>query len=316
MDYEEVSHTVTDRTLSRLPSGDDIGVTVHRYTGGSGPTVYLQAAQHGIELNGPAALRRLHGRLLDADIAGTVIVVPVVNSLAFDQRSYMTPPEYDVMNPNLNRVWPGDDDGSLQERLAAALWTLVDEADAVVDLHTGTPDMLEHVRFSADRPAARRLAKAFGTEYLLTDDPENEGTASGTFRAAAARKGIPAITAELANSRQVAPEAVTLGVEGILDVLREVDVLDPPPTPTPDQTHLRDDPDTTYATASGLFELRDDIRIGDDIEAGERLGTVYDPSTFEQRQTVTAADDGVAYSVSRESVVVAGERLLSVARPV
>ena len=316
MHYEEVSHRATDRTLGRLPSGDDVDVTVHRYTGGAGPTVYVQAAQHGIELNGPAALRRLHGRLLDAHIAGRVIVVPVVNSLAFDQRSYMTPPEYDVLNPNLNRVWPGDDDGSLQERLAAALWTLVAETDAVIDLHTGTPDMLEHVRFSTDRPAARRLAAAFGTEYLLTDDPENEGTASGTFRAAAAREGIPAISAELGNSRQIAPAAVTLGVKGMLDVLREVDVLDTPPTASPDQTHLRDDPDDTHATASGLFELRTGLRVGDEIDAGEQLGTVYDPSTFERRQTVTAADGGVAYSMSRESVVVAGERLVSVARPV
>ncbi|PSP60782.1 serine protease [Halobacteriales archaeon QH_8_67_36] len=315
MSYEKVTHTATDRTLGQLPSGTDVTVTVHRYAGGSGPTVYVQAAQHGIELNGPAALRRLHGRLLDAEIAGTVVVVPVVNSLAFDQRSYMTPPEYDVMNPNFNRVWPGDGEGSLQERLAAALWTLVTEADAVVDLHTGTPDMLEHVRYRADRPAARRLGEAFGTEYLLTDDPDDE-TPSGTFRAAAAREGIPAITAELANSRQIAPEAVTVGVEGILNVLREVDVLNGQPTPSPNQTRLHDDPDATFATASGLFELRPDVRVGDHIEAGEELGSVYDPSTFERCQTVTAAANGVAYSVSRESVVVAGERLVSVARPV
>lgn len=316
MDYEEITHTTTNRTLGRLPSGADVTVTVHRYTGGSGPTVYVQAAQHGIELNGPAALRRLHSRLVNADIAGTIVVVPVVNSLAFDQRSYMTPPEYDVMNPNLNRVWPGDDDGSLQERLAAALWTLVVEADAVVDLHTGTPDMLKHVRFNADRPAARRLGEAFGTEYLLTDNPEEDGTPSGTFRAAAAREGIPAITAELVNSRQIAPEAVTAGVEGLLNVLREIDVLNARPTPSPEQIHLHDDLDATVATVSGLFELRPELQVGDHVEAGEELGAVYNPSTFERRQTVTATEGGVAYSVCRESVVVAGERLVSVARPV
>jgi len=316
MEYEEVTHTATDRTLARLPSGVDVSVTVHRYAGGPGPTVYVQAAQHGIELNGPAALRRLHGRLVDAEIAGTVVVVPVVNPLAFDQRTYITPPEYDVTNPNLNRVWPGDDEGSLQERLAAALWTLVAEADAAVDLHTGTADMLEHVRFRADRPAARRLGEAFGTDYLLSDDPEDDGTPSGTFRAAAAREGIPAITAELANSRQIAPEAVTVGVEGILDVLREVDVLQGRPTHSPDQTRLYDGPDATVATASGLFELHPDIGVGDHVEDGDELGAVYNPSTFERRQTVTATDGGVAYSVSRESVVVAGEPLVSVARPV
>ncbi|WP_276273222.1 succinylglutamate desuccinylase/aspartoacylase family protein [Haloarcula litorea] len=315
MEYEPATHTATDRTLGRLPSGASVTVTVHRYDGGTGPTVYVQAAQHGIELNGPAALRRLHDRLVDAELAGTVVVVPVVNSLAFDHRSYMTPAEYDVMNPNFNRVWPGDDEGSLQERLAAALWDLVTGADAAVDLHTGTADMLEHVRFRTDDSTARRLGEAFGTEYLLTDAPDGDDD-SGTFRAAAARAGIPAITAELANSRRVAHSAVETGVEGVRNVLREVGVLDGRPTPAPDRTRLRDDPDATVATASGLFEPRPDVAVGDRVAAGEELGAVYCPSSFERRQTVTATDGGVAYSLTRESVVVAGERLASVARPV
>jgi len=292
-------------------------VSVHRYDGGPGPTVYVQAAQHGIELNGPAALRRLHDGLLDAEIAGTVVVVPVVNQLAFDHRSYVTPPELDVVNPNLNRVWPGDEDGSLQERLAAKLWELVTGADAVVDLHTGTPDMLEHVRFGVDRPGARRLAEAFGTEYLLTDDPDaDDGPPGGTFRAAAAREGIPAITAELGNSRQVDAAAVETGVAGVRNALREVDVLDGNPAPAPDQTLLSDESEMTVTAASGLFEPRPDIDVGDTVEAGEELGHVYAPATFECRETVTAGSGGVVYSLLRESVVLGGERLASIARPV
>ncbi|MFB6206470.1 MAG: succinylglutamate desuccinylase/aspartoacylase family protein [Haloglomus sp.] len=314
MDYEPVSHTATDRPLGRLPSGADVAVTVHRYTGGDGPTVYVQAAQHGIELNGPAALRRLHGRLLDAALAGTVVVVPVVNPLAFDHRSYVTPPEYDVLNPNLNRVWPGDESGSLQERLAAGLWELVTEADAAVDLHTGTADMLEHVRVPDGDADARRLGAAFGTEYLLTDDASEEAS-DGQFRHAAAREGIPAVTAELANSRQVSDEAAKTGVAGVTDVLGAVGVLDRDPTPAPDQLRLRDDPSSTTATESGLFEPRSGLGVGDRVDTGAELGTVYCPSSFEQRETVTATDGGLVYSLTREGVVNAGERLADVAAP-
>ncbi|WP_254280530.1 succinylglutamate desuccinylase/aspartoacylase family protein [Haloarcula marina] len=318
MEYEPVTHATTDSTLGRLPSGAEVTVTVHRYTGGPGPTVYVQAAQHGIELNGPAALRRLHGRLTEAALAGTVVVVPVVNPLAFDHRSYMTPSEYDVLNPNFNRVWPGDDDGSLQERLAARLWDIVSEADAAVDLHTGTADMLEHVRVCRDHPEARRLGEAFGTAYLLTDELETTGedSFSGTFRAAAAHEGIPAVTAELANSRRVAHAAVETGTDGVQNVLRTVGVLPDEPTDSPDQTLLHDEPDATRASASGLFEPRPEVRVGDHVEAGAELGDIYCPASFERLQTVTAECGGVVYSLPRGAAVVAGERLASVARPV
>ncbi len=47
----------------------------------------------------------------------------------------------------MNRVWPGDDDGTLHERMAARLWELAVDADAIVDLHTGSPNMYPHVVF-------------------------------------------------------------------------------------------------------------------------------------------------------------------------
>lgn len=315
MEYAPPDHTTTDLRLCQLPSGRDLSVTVHRYVGGDGPTVYVQATQHGIELNGPAALRRLHDRLLDTDIAGTVVVVPVANPLAFDHRSYMTPSEYDVMNPNLNRVWPGDADGSFQERAAARLWELVVETDVAVDLHTGTADMLEHVRYHESQDGARRLAEAFGTAYRLADtrETDSEDPSGGTFRAAAARADIPAITAELSNSRQITHSAIETGVDGLENLLRATDSLDGEPTETVDQTALENDSNSVTASTSGLFELRAGISVGDTLTEGTELGTVYSPSTYEERETVTVDEGGVAYSVAREAVVVAGERLAGIA---
>ena len=364
MEYASVSHSVTTRPLVGLPSGQSVSVAVHRYVGGAGPTVYLQATQHGIELNGPATLRRLHEVLAPGRLAGTVVVVPVVNPLAFDHRSYITPAAYDAQHPNLNRVWPGADDGSLQERMAAALWPLVATADVVVDLHTGTADMLEHVRHFRAAPEARELASVFGTAYRLTDSLDapdtdertdasddaadaadntvgdgvadddldgdtagvdaadddgahppkrDDGTPQGTLRAAATRAGIPAITVELANSRQVAHDAVETGLAGIRNVLAARSLLETEPDEPPAQTVLERDGGAVTATESGLFELEPAVGVGDAVESGEALGEIYSPSTFEALETVRAADDGVIYSLARESVVVAGERVAGIA---
>jgi predicted deacylase len=312
--YEPATHRATDRRLGRLPSGREVAVTVHRYVGGDGPTVYVQAAQHGIELDGPAALRRLHERLVGADLAGEVVTVPVANPLAFDGRSYVTPAAYDAVSPNMNRRWPGDAAGSLVERLVAELWPLAESADAVVDLHTGTREMLPHVRHGDDG-AARRLATAFGTDHRLVDpDPSDGESVAGKFRIAAARAGIPAITAELGNSRTVSPAAAATGADGVERTLQALDLRPGTPDPPGEQTVLTDTPAPVTAPESGLFEPAPDAAVGEPVAAGAPLGTVYDPASFEPLATPTADTDGVVYSLGRGSVV-AGERLAGLGAP-
>lgn len=317
MKRDPVTHTVTERQLVRLPSGSDVSATVHQYEGSPGPTVYVQAAQHGIELNGTSALRRLHEHLTSTEIVGTILVVPIANQLAFDHRSYVTPQTLDAVNPNMNRVWPGDDEGTLQERSAKRLWRLIEGADAVIDLHTGAADMLEHVRFQDD--SSRALAEAFGSEYLLLDVAEGNSpdhNFRGKLRTAAARIGVPAITAELSNSRQVDHSAARRGVGGIRNVLREMNILDGEPDPPSTRTVFRSEGDCIRAEESGLFEPHPDISVGDHVSSESTLGAVYNPTSFEKLQTVTTRESGIIYSLMRGSVVAAGEKLADVAEVV
>jgi predicted deacylase len=222
---------------------------------------------------------------------------------------------------------------------------LVSDADAAVDLHTGTADMLEHVRVGEGASAARTLAEAFGTEVVLleesqaaADDATTGGTAAtsddrdgtdpeagvagheprtpptgGKFRTVATRAGIPAVTAELSNSRRVARPAAETGVEGVCNVLRSLDVMGGPPRRPETQTLLCADAPPTLATESGLFEPRPDLAVGEAVEGGAPVGALYDPSSFDRLETVTAEAGGTVYSITRESVVVAGERLVAVA---
>ena len=141
-------HTAERTTLARLPSGVRIETTIHRYGTGDGPTLYVQAAQHGREINGTELLRRLHVGLtdpggpqggpspppdqIDADsIDGTLIAVPLADPLTFDRVSYTTPEAIDSANPNMNRCWPGSAEGTVHERMAARLWEVIQDADAI-----------------------------------------------------------------------------------------------------------------------------------------------------------------------------------------
>ena len=326
---DEYAHERTQ--LARLPSGVEITTTVHAYgpdaaavaagrpEAVSGPCVYVQAAQHGREINGSVVCRRLHERLLEAELAGTVTIVPVVDPLTFDRVSYTTPERLDSVNPNMNRVWPGDADGSLHERMAATLWPHAAAADCAVDLHTGSPEMLTHTVYMKGDPDCRRLAEAFGSDLLLAEPADDEADAAwhdrdfgGKFRVAASNADVPTITPELAHARWLDEDAVTHGVHGVERVLREAGVLDGS-VPAWDGIRARNHLGRVRAADSGLF--RPATELGDRVEPGDRVGELFDPTSYETLQTATADRAGIVYSVAREATVAAGDTLVGVAEP-
>lgn len=318
------THTVERLTLARLPSGVEIETTLHRYRGArSGPTIYAQAAQHGREINGVEVLRRLHDRLIGVDLAGEVVAVPVADPLTFDRVSYTTPESIDSVNANMNRAWPGDREGTIHERMAAALWAEICEADAVVDLHTGSPEMLTHVVFMAGNEKSRELADAFGTDLLLAERAGEDANEEwdqrgfdGKLRVAATRAGIPAITPELAHNKQIVEEGVETGLRGVMNVLRDQGLLGGEPEYRGERRLARNHLGRVTADDSGLFRADPDLELGERITAGARLGTLYDPTSYEVLQEAVADRDGILYALTKEATVTAGAKLANVALPI
>ncbi|ELY47671.1 succinylglutamate desuccinylase/aspartoacylase family protein [Natronorubrum sulfidifaciens] len=314
------THTAEEVTLARLPSGVELTTTIHRYHGiEDGPTCYVQAAQHGREINGAETLRRFHERLSLEELSGTVVAVPVANPLTFDRVSYTTPEVLDSVNPNMNRVWPGDVEGSLHQRMAARLWEEISQADAIVDLHTGSPDMLPHVVYQEGDEDARQLAAAFGTGLLLSeqanDDARDEWHRrgfAGKLRVVAAEEGIPAITPELAHNKQIVEAVVEIGVDGLLDVCRHLGML-PGDIPERAQTVARNHLGQVTATESGLFRPDPTLEVGQFVSEGTTVGTVYNPTTYEPLHEASTDRGGLLYVLTQEATVVAGDQLASVA---
>lgn len=318
------THTAERITLARLPSGIEVETTLHRYRGArSGPTLYVQAAQHGREINGVEVLRRLHQRLDPTDLAGEIVAVPVADPLTFDRVSYTTAEAIDSVNANMNRVWPGSSDGTLHERMAATLWAEAREADAIVDLHTGSPEMLTHVVFMAGHDGSRALAGAFGTDLLLAERAGEEATEEwdqrafdGKLRVAATRAGIPTITPELAHNKQIVEESVETGLCGLLNVLRDRGLLAGDPEANGDPVLARNHLGRVTASDSGLFRADPDLELGERIESGTRLGTLYDPTGYGVLQEAVADRDGILYALTKEATVTAGAKLANVALPI
>jgi len=184
-----------------------------------GPTVFITAALHGDELNGTGAIRQL---LCDETLSlkrGNLILVPILNLLAFDRHSRYLPDRRD-----LNRCFPGSESGSLASRIASQIFSeIIHRSDYGIDLHTASVRRTNYpnVRANLRNSEAKRLAFSFGTEVIL-DGPGP----IGSLRREACNVGCPTIVLEGGEVWKVEPRIVETAVRGIKNVLVKLDMID------------------------------------------------------------------------------------------
>uniref|UniRef100_UPI0035B26B75 succinylglutamate desuccinylase/aspartoacylase domain-containing protein n=1 Tax=Sphingomonas sp. TaxID=28214 RepID=UPI0035B26B75 len=84
---------------------------------GRGPTVTLWGANHGDEYEGPVVLGQIARELDPAAVEGRLIILPTINppALLAGRRNSA------IDGKNMNRVWPGDPNGSITDRIVSWL---------------------------------------------------------------------------------------------------------------------------------------------------------------------------------------------------
>ena len=264
--------------VATLATGLPLRIAVHEITGAqSGPTVGITAAIHGDELAPIEALRRLLAALDPAEMSGRLLVVPLVNPLAFQAQTRHTPQDMQ----NLNRVFPGDPDGWLSEQLAAAIVReVLPGLDVLLDLHAGGAlPTVDYVYIDNDEA----LSASLGTKILY----RGRGYA-GTLSAAAVERGIRCVVTELGGGLVRDEHYIELTVFGLTNALRHVGMLPGTAARRPGQividhlTIIRPHHGGLLVPAVGADQL------GESVPGGTLLGAVYTPQTFEQLEAIHA----------------------------
>ena len=224
-----------------LSSHDDawgvVPVPIGVIANGTGPTVILEGGNHGDEYEGPIALGELLRDLDPGAVSGRLIVVPAVNLPAVAAGHRVSP----VDGLNLNRVFPGDVQGTTTRQIAAYLNdVLFPMGDAFLDLHSGGSSLdiipsaiIEPGRTPAQHAANVAAVSAFGTEIAVVID--NRGDPR-TATATAVRHGMTVVGTEMSGQGTVSIPALALCRQGIRNVLASLGVLPPDmarPAPPP-----------------------------------------------------------------------------------
>ncbi len=121
-------------------------------------------------------------------------------------------------------------DGTATERLAYALWQEAwSKTDMVINIHCNTrPDSLFFTEINVMNPQTKerleRMAEAFGVTTVIDRTPFKED-APPTLANLAAQKGVPDILVELIDGRWISEPSTTVGVRGILNIMKAFDMI-------------------------------------------------------------------------------------------
>ncbi|MBM3789486.1 MAG: succinylglutamate desuccinylase, partial [Acidobacteria bacterium] len=196
-----------------------------------GPALALVAGSHGTEYASIIALEKMIGLLDPGQLTGTVVILPLVNTASFEQKiAHLNP----VDGKNMNRTYPGREDGTLSERSSYLITReVVEQCDHLIDFHGGDLDeslrpysyWTRTGRVEQDR-ISKEMVLAFGLDHIIvsTDRPKDPG-ASRYLENTATTRGKPSITVEAGHAGTVDPEDVECLVQGTLSVMRYLNML-------------------------------------------------------------------------------------------
>ncbi len=297
------------RTILRVEDCPyNMSITVRRGKE-DGPTLLITAGVHNMEFVGINAAIKLANNLIPENIKGTVIIISLVNTDGFEHRTMSVS---HVDGKNLNRVFPGDKNGTPSDKLAA--WFVEEifpKIDRIVDLHSGDNyEGLEPLVFFQGAhtedvmKASFGMARAVNARYLI-----RSYVAHGGLYSEAGSHGVPGIILERGCLSTWSDEEVDADIADVKNIMATLGMLR---HVTPQTYHHK--PvfvHTIYAEAPHTGCWYPMYKTGSYVVKGEIVGEIRD--YFGDLICVCTADvDGIIFIQTQSLNVIKGDALMSI----
>ena len=251
---------------------------VIKHTGAdTGPATAILGGMYGDKAMSCLALHHLDRRLAETEhLAGTVILAPAVNVPGIEINSRIN-----ADHLALNRRFPGSSSGFLTDQFAEAIAsTILDVADGIVDLHSGTPTLA--LWYSYDF-GDLELSASFGHLPIATGFAH-----PGQFGTHAKSAGASLVLPEWGGGPI---KSLEVGIEGSINVLKHRGHMEGSPS-GPSSVPLITERSLMLVSAPGVLEsVFDSTRVGQRLDAGP-LGWVTNAVTGKRIQEFEVEDEG------------------------
>ena len=269
----------------------------------AGPCLVIFAVLNGVELNGMEIANRIIQSTSALQISGTIIAIPVMNVYGLIHYPAATLP----VGNDLANCFPGKEDGSYGERIAYLVTEeIFKKADYCIELQTGglNHNILPQVYCNFDNTEAKQLAKMFRAPVVT-----NVALDGNYLRQTTEELHVPLLVYQAGEAMRFDENAIQLGVDGIRNVMRAIDMLVKEPVQEALPIFSRDE-DWILAPKGGILHTY--INLGQVIEEGERIGTLTDPFGADIIQPIDSPKKGIVVGMNTSPIIHEGLSIFKV----
>ena len=270
-----------------------------------GPVFWVDGAIHGDEPEGPMACAIALREVDPSQLSGTLVMVPVMNVMAFENANRGNP--LDTFSFDMNRIYPGKRNGYLSERIAWAHSEWMSKvADLEISIHSGgAHSFLAKAIFVDETPASVELAMAMGEGWGCI---MSNFLPKGSPMAQMKTLGKTGITVELGGRSATSPERFAEVsrefAKSIMNILRHYKMYPGQATYPKDAT--KGQQEALLAPASGIFAATPGVDFLKPMKKGDSIASIINIFGDELAE-LKAPADGMIFGLRALPNVNAGD---------
>lgn len=279
---------------------------------GSEKRISIVTGTHGDELEGQYVCYELQRRIKENYdcLKGIVDVYPAVNPLGIDSITRGIP----AFDLDMNRIFPGSENGSMPEYIASKIINDLKESDAVIDIHASNIFLKEipQVRINElSRDILVPYAKLLNVDYIWIHSSATvlESTLAYSLNSI----GTPTLVVEMGVGMRITKNYGDQLVDGIFALMKELGIWSGE-TITPKTPIISEDGEVSFINAGSSGVFLPCVEHWKSVKKGDCIGKILNPLSGELNETIYAQTNGIVFTLREYPIVSEGSliaRILS-----
>lgn len=304
---------IKDVARVSLPVDEDLIIKKNRIgsenqAGGKKKRICIVTGIHGDELEGQYVCYEVNRRINEHPecLEGIVDVYPALNPFGIDTIMRGIP----AFDLDMNRIFPGNHDGDMNEALAAEIMKDVEGADLVIDIHASNMYLTEVPQIRINEITVDSLlpfAKKANVDFVWVHS--NATVLESTFAYSLNDRNTPTLVVEMGVGMRVTKEYGNQLTDGIFNLMKELGIWtgDVKEVKPPIISDGADDVFFLNAPKAGIFVK--EKNHGTYVKANDLIGKLVNPLDGDVIEEIKAPGDGWLFTIREYPLAMEGTLL-------